>query len=91
MAQVALIASVLVLFIQLASSQLDRACTDAINTLGSSQCNDDNVCRNPQGRSQTLPDGRAHNFSQRKTHSMYSLYRFIRAFIKSCFENAWHD
>ena len=45
MARVALIAAVLVLFIQLASSQLGRACTDAINTLSS--CNDDNVCRNP--------------------------------------------
>ena len=27
-----------------------------------------------QGRSQTLPDGRAHNFSQHKAHSIYSLY-----------------
>ena len=46
MARIALIAAVLVLFVQLASSQFDQACTDATDTLRR-QCNDDNVCRNP--------------------------------------------
>ena len=46
MARAVLIAAVLVLFIQLASSQSDQACTDARNQLVG-QCNDDNVCRSP--------------------------------------------
>ena len=47
MARVLFISVVLVIFIQLASSQIpDRACLDATDFLVR-QCNDDNVCRNP--------------------------------------------
>ena len=46
MARVVLIAAVIVLFVQLASSQ--SSCADARNQLiFSGQCNDNNVCRNP--------------------------------------------
>ena len=45
MARVVLIAAVLVLFIQLVSSQ-STACSDATSTL-INNCNDNNICSNP--------------------------------------------
>ena len=62
MAQVVLFAAVLVLFIQLASSQ--QACTDAFNRLNLDQCNAASaVCSNPcRGIVNTVFDNCGQNF-----------------------------